>query len=99
MMCPHGNLTPAQIRTTFFVVPALGIQLAYGQKFFCGFATQKEALQAMGGDLLLIGWPDGTTVQYSRPIENLPIDAEDLAGMYRQFHELRTQRETQGEQS
>lgn len=97
MIYPHGNLTPEQIRTTFFVVPTLGIEFLVGPDGFTAFAARRKLICDTGGDLLLIGWPDGTTVEYSRPKPKQEFDADDLAAFYQLFHKARVEREAQGE--
>ena len=98
MNYPHGVLTPEQIRTTFFDVPRLGIEFLYGRDGLKSFVERRNSIRDMGGDLLLIGWPDGTTLEYTRPKPKQDIDAEDLAAFYHLFHIARGEREAQGEQ-
>lgn len=88
MTYPHGNLSHTQIRCTFFKVPDLAIAHALGMREFQAFCIRRRSARAIGRDIWMIAWPDGTTVEYTRTLLNEPLDPEDLAGMYRQFHEL-----------
>lgn len=96
MTYPHGNLTPEQIRSTFFVVPDLGIAMAYGAKFFKEFQARRTTFREKGGDLLLIAWPDGTTLIYERPDPLKAFDVEDLAAFYQKINCIRAELEAQG---
>lgn len=97
MTYPHGTLTPDQISRTFFVVPTLGIEFLFGPDGFAAFAARRQLIRDNGSDLVLIGWPDGTTVEYSRPKPQRDCDVADLAKFYHQFHTVRAEREAQGE--
>lgn len=99
MSYPHGKLTPEQIRMTYFVVPDLGIALAYGPVGFKAFVARKESLRGKGGDLILIAWPDATMLELKRPDANQELDVEEVAAFYYLFHVARLEREAQGEQS
>jgi len=85
MKRPQGSLTDAQVRSTYFVVPQLGsvYRLALGSGGYQQFQQHSERLHAAGGELLLIGWPDGTTITYGRDDRRTPIDLDTLASTYR----------------
>ena len=82
---PQGTLTDQQARDTFFVVPELApiYTLALGADGYSSFKAYRQALRAAGGDLLLIGWPDGTTITYSRDDRTAPLNLDTLADTYR----------------
>ena len=88
MNYPQGTLTDQLVRTTFFVVPELPevldfYALALGAAGYRQFQADRERMRAVGGELQLIGWPDGTTVTYSRDDRTAPIDLDTLAATYR----------------
>lgn len=85
MKYPQASLTEQQVRDTFFVVPEMvGIYaLALGADGDRQFQARRQDLRANGGDLLLIGWPDGTTITYSSADRNAPIHRDTLAETYR----------------
>lgn len=97
MTQPDGTLTPDQIGSTSFAVPTLGIEFLYGPDAFAAFAARRKLIRDTGGDLLLIGWPDGTTVEYLRPQSQQECDVTNLAKFYHLFHIARAEREAQGE--
>lgn len=82
---PQGTLTVQQARDTFFVVPALApiYTFALGADGYRSFQACRQYLRAAGGDLLLIGWPDGTTITYSRDDRTAPLNPDTLADTYR----------------
>lgn len=85
MTYPHASLTDKQIRETYFVVPEFkGLYaLALGKKGYRTFKARRQNLRASGGDLLLIGWPDGTTIAYCARSIASPIDLDTLVETYR----------------
>lgn len=85
MKYPQGSLTDQQARDTFFVVPELDdiYTLALGADGYHSFQACRQQLRAAGGDLLLIGWPDGTTITYSRADRTAPIHLDTLVDTYR----------------
>ncbi len=85
MKYPQGSLTDAQVRSTYFVVPQLAgvYRLALGSDGYRLFQHHSRRLHAAGGELLLIGWPDGTTITYGRDDRSAPIDLDTLANTYR----------------
>lgn len=87
MNYPQGTLSAQQVRTTFFVVPELpGVldfyTLVLGAEDYRQFQADRQRMHTVGGELLLIGWPDGTTVTYSRDDRTAPIDLDTLAATY-----------------
>lgn len=84
MKWPHASLTDQQVRDTFFAAPEVGdiYAMALGSSGYQQFCKQRQAVRASGGELLLIGWPDGTTVtlQTANPTD---IDVETLVQTYR----------------
>lgn len=85
MNYPHGNLTPEQIRSTFFSVPDLGIVMALGTKYLAAFKGHRDDARGGDGELLLIAWPGGTLLEYKRLKPAAKLDSDDLAAMYRVF--------------
>lgn len=80
----QASLTDQQVRTTFFIVPeSLGLYaFVLGQEGDRQFQVRRQNLRAAGGELLLIGWPDGTTITFSRDDRTAPIDLDTLAATY-----------------
>jgi hypothetical protein len=85
MRWPHATLTDQQARETFFVVPETAelYMLALGKDGYRQFKDQRARIRTLGGELLLIGWPDGTTITYSVMRRGDPIDAENVLQIYR----------------
>ena len=85
MKYPQGSLTDQQARDTFFVVPELDhiYTLALGADGYRSFKVYRQELRAAGGDLLLIGWPDGSTIAYCARSIASPIDLDTLVETYR----------------
>lgn len=85
MKYPHASLTDQQVRDTYFIVPELGAfyALALGDSGYQAFKVNRKNLRATGGELVLIGWPDGTTITYSMGNRSDPIDLDNLAATYR----------------
>jgi hypothetical protein len=85
MKYPHASLADQQVRDTYFIVPELGniYALALGDSGYQAFKVNRECLRAAGGELVLIGWPDGTTITYGRDDRSAPIDLDNLAATYR----------------
>jgi hypothetical protein len=85
MKCPHASLTDQQVRDTYFIVPELGNfhALALGDSGYQAYKVNRMNLRAAGGELVLIGWPDGTTITYGRADRSDPIDLDNLAATYR----------------
>lgn len=85
-MKPHpGCLTDQQARETYFVVPEIFniYAVALGKKKYQQFRKSREVIRASGGELLLIGWPEGTTITYHRIDACRPIDLDNLVATYR----------------
>ena len=97
MNYPHASLTPDRIRTTFFDVPTLAIEFAYGPAGNRQFATQRKSIRDAGGDLALVAWPDGTMLELTREVANQELDVGDIEALYHLFHQARAMREAQGE--
>ncbi len=85
MKWPHASLTDEQVRGTFFVPPELPFiyALALGEDGYRRFRAQRRDARLAGGDLLLIGWPDGTTITYLLRDRSDHIDLETLVQTYR----------------
>lgn len=85
MKWPHATLTDQQVRNTFFVVPEIDyvFGLVLGQDGHHQFKAQRQTARTFGGDLLLIGWPDGTTITYHMHDSSDGIDVETLLETYR----------------
>ena len=85
MKYPQGSLTDQQARDNFFVVPELDdiYTFALGADGYRSFQAYRQELRAAGGDLLLIGWPDGTTITFSKDDRTAPINLDTLADTYR----------------
>ena len=85
MKWPYASLTDQQVRNTFFVPPEFPhiYALALGDEGYCQFKAQRQDTRLSGGDLLLIGWPDGTTSTYLTTDATRAIDVETLVGTYR----------------
>ena len=85
MKWPPASLTDQQVRNTFFVVPEIDylFRLVLGQDGYRQFKAQRQTARAFGGDLLLIGWPDGTTISYHMHDSSDGIDVETLVETYR----------------
>ena len=85
MKWPHACLTDQQVRNTFFVVPE--IDYIYGLVLrddgLRQFKAERQTARSFGGELLLIGWPDGTTITYLTPDSASGIDVETLVETYR----------------
>lgn len=79
----HGALTDQLARTTFFKVPDLGVKNSQGTNGFEQFDLHRRLIRATGGDLLLIGWPDGTTITYHQLDVSNRIDLDTLVATYR----------------
>jgi hypothetical protein len=87
----HATLTDQQARETYFVVPEIlnTYAVALGDKGYRQFRKNREVIRASGGELLLIGWPDGTTITYHRLDATRPIDLDNLVATYRASAALR----------
>ena len=85
MKWPHASLTDQQVRNTFFVVPEIDylFGLVLGQDGYRQFKAQRQTVRIFGGDLLLIGWPDGTSITYHITDSAQGIDVETLVETYR----------------
>ncbi len=85
MKWPHASLTDQQVRSTFFVPPELPFiyAMALGEDGYRQFKAQRRDARLTGGDLLLIGWPDGSTITYLMPDRADHIDIETLVQTYR----------------
>lgn len=85
MKWPYACLTDQQVRDTYFVPPEIfnTYALALGEEGYTQFCRQREMLRMSGGDVLLIGWPDGTTITYATENAFDPISVETLVETYR----------------
>lgn len=83
MKWPHASLTDQQAGATFFVVPELGIAFALGCNGYKNFCAQRTCARSDGGELQMIGWPDGTTITYHRQDASLALNADDVVATYR----------------
>lgn len=79
----HGRLTSQQVTETFFIVPDFGIILGYGSSYFDTFSKKRGIARATGGELNMIGWPDGSTVTLARTNSSDALDPDDLLTLYR----------------
>lgn len=85
MKWPHATLTDQQVRETYFVVPEVGTihALALGPTGYQRFREQRQLVRLSGGELLVIGWPDGTTVTLQIALANAAVDLDTLVQTYR----------------
>lgn len=79
MKWPHASLTDQQAGAMFFVVPELGVEFALGHDAYRAFCVQRTRARSAGGELLIIGWPDGTTLD----VVNVVATYRASAAMYR----------------
>lgn len=84
MKYPYGQLSDQQARDTFFVVPDVPEfqRLALGNDAYRTFVERRTRARALGGDVLVIGWPDGTTITYRLMLRGVALDPETLAQNY-----------------
>ncbi len=84
MKWPHASLTDQQVRDTFFIAPEFGdiYAMVLGTEGYESFKAQRQNIRAMGGDLLMIGWPDGSTITYQAHTRSDAIDLETLVETY-----------------
>lgn len=84
MKWPYASLTDQQVRDTYFVVPEFGdiYAMALGDQGYQSFKANRQTIRAVGGELLLIGWPDGTTITYQSHGRPAFIDLETLVETY-----------------
>ena len=83
MKWPHASLTDQQAASTFFAVPELGIEFALGRDAYKNFCFRRALARSTGGELSMIGWPDGTTITYHRPDTLQALDVPNVVAMYR----------------
>ncbi len=83
MKWPHASLTDDQAAAMFFVVPELGIEFALGSNGYKDFCVQRSHARSLRGELQMIGWPDGTTITYSRPDASQALDVVNVTATYR----------------
>jgi len=85
MTYPHASLSDKQARETWFCIPEFryAYELALGAKGYQQFKSNRQSIRASGGELDLIGWPDGTSVTYHRLDGTEPIDVNNLVDTYR----------------
>lgn len=79
----HGYLTDDEIRSTFFVVPLFAVSLVFGKTNRARLLAVRRKIERLGGELLVIGWPDGTTMTYESSIAGQPIDLECITEIYK----------------
>lgn len=82
MIGAQQTLTAEQIATQYFVVPYLLITLAFDRESCIEFGLLRRKIEATGGELLMIGWPDGTTMTYQRHHRGDPIDIACITEVY-----------------
>ena len=82
MKYPFGKLTHDQIKQTFFAVPEIGILLGFGKDYLLQFKSKRAAVEADGGELLMIGWPDGNTITLRRTDPSHALDLDRLVALY-----------------
>lgn len=82
-MLRKNMLTDEQIATQYFVVPYILMGWAFDSKFCQAFDVNRRAIREAGGELLMIGWPDGTTMTYECLKRGDPIDIECISEIYK----------------
>lgn len=82
-----GNLTDEQARTNQFIVPDISIVMHFGVHQARAIFAERDEMERHGGTLSIIGWSDGTTVFWHRPDKRIPLDADELALVYRAYHQ------------
>lgn len=83
MNWPHASLTDQQARDTWFKAPDFSIPLALGAARSREFLKARQRFRENGGELLVIGWPDGTTITFEWPDCSEPLDVEGIVATYR----------------
>lgn len=86
MMTSYPLLTEDQIKTQFHIMPPELFRFALGEAVYVEYLKQKKAIEADGGCLEIIFWPNGTTILWSRPDPDLPLAVDKLIEHYHQFH-------------
>lgn len=76
-------LTDEQIATQYFVVPYILMGWAFDTEFCQNFAVNRRVIRDAGGELLMIGWPDGTTMTYECLKLGDLIDIECIREIYK----------------
>ena len=80
------SLSEQKICTQWFVVPSIGIVLAFGINFYNDFLKKQKTAELIGHELLLIGWPNGTNVLWENSDPTLKINLKELVEAYHAFH-------------
>lgn len=83
MKWPRASLTDQQAGAMFFVVPELGVEFALGRDGYKNFCVQRTRARSLGGELLMFGWPDGTTITYHRLDASQALDVANVVATYR----------------
>jgi hypothetical protein len=83
MKWPHASFTDQQASSTFFVVPEIAIEFALGRDVYRNFCVQRTRARSAGGELSVIGWPDGTTITYHRLDASQAMDVPNVVATYR----------------
>ncbi len=76
-------LTEEQIATQFFQVPLFCVGLVLNEEGEANFFAEYHRIRREGGELMMIGWPDGTTITYHRLVRGDPIDIECITAVYK----------------
>jgi hypothetical protein len=87
MKYSNGHLTDKQVKETFFKIPDFVVVFAFGLPFLNEINSEREEVRAKGGELDVIGWPDGTTGTWARHNAKEDIDLDDLLLLYRKIAE------------
>ncbi len=84
MKWPYASLTDHQVRDTYFIPPEFGdiYTHALGAEGYRQFKNNRQAIRASGGELLLIGWPDGMTITLHINVAPNNIDLLTLVETY-----------------
>lgn len=82
-MPPKKMLTDEQIATQYFLVPPILMRLAFDEDTCKQFGAWRRQIQATGGELYMIGWPDGTTMTYQAHQRGDLIDIECITEIYK----------------
>ena len=81
----NRQLTDAEIRASFFIVPLIGIVIFFGgsAKARMDFFARRNQIEETGGELLVIGWPERTTISYHRLHQSNPLDIDCIVETYK----------------
>ena len=76
-------LSDEEVQSTFFIVPPFAVGFVFGKANHKRFLAAHRTLARSGGDLLVIGWPDGTTMTYEALMAGDPIDLDCITEIYK----------------